>query len=48
VAQNLWFYRNVVVYGKPNSPYNTVVSNASNTLTAFKDANFQKLTGTIG
>jgi hypothetical protein len=48
VARNLWFCRNVVVYGKPNSPYNTVVSNASNSLTSFKDANFQKLAGTVG
>jgi hypothetical protein len=43
VVPNLWFRRNAVVYGKLNSPYNTVVSNAYNSLIALKDANSHKL-----
>lgn len=37
-----------MVYRKPNSPYNIVASNACNLLTAFKDANFQKLAAIVG
>jgi len=48
VVPNLWFRRNAVVYGKLNSPYNTVVSNAYNSLIALKDANSHKLSWTIG
>jgi hypothetical protein len=42
VARNVWLQRNAVVHGKPNSPHNTAVSNAYNSLTAFKDVNSQE------
>lgn len=48
VVLNLWLRRNAVVYGKPNSLYNTVVSNTYNSLIAFKEANSHKLSRTIG
>lgn len=43
VARNVWLRRIAMVHGKPISPYTSVVNNAYDSLAAFQNANYQKL-----